>query len=154
MKKLLLLNFFCFTVQYIFAASVNIALPSKNFSVVAPNKKMAIDHDQQILIYSLQNNLTVKEYRKLSGKKLSLTQKVEYFLIRHKIIKPGPDNKGLINFGGFMLGYILGPIGILIAFIASKNKELRRWSIIGLGTLIVSIFIIVLTLSIGDFNWK
>ena len=137
-----------------FAASESIPLPSKDFQITATNKKIVINYDEQVLIYSLQKHLTVKEYQKLSCKKLNLTQKVEYFLIRHKIIKPGPDKKGLVKFGGFMLGYILGPIGILIAFITSKNKEFRRWSVIGLGTLVVSLLIIVLTLSIGDFNWK
>ena len=56
-----------------------------------------------------------------------------------------------------MLGYFLGPIGILIAFLVPKNKELRRWSIIGFGALIVTILIVLLTFQLSfapfNFNW-
>jgi hypothetical protein len=52
---------------------------------------------------------------------------------------------------------LLGPIGILIAFIVPKNKELRRWSIIGFGALVVTILILLLTFQIpigGNWNWN
>lgn len=45
------------------------------------------------------------------------------------------------NIGGFALGFFLGLIGVLIAYVFIKDANLIKWSWIGLGAVLVIILL-------------
>jgi hypothetical protein len=89
--------------------------------------------------------LTPKKYKELTGKKLSLPQKLSLKLAQYKVKKMVRKNRKVDllliardvdtnNFDilGFILGIALGPIGVLIAYlIEGKSSSTFTWSVIG-----------------------
>ena len=90
-------------------------------------------------------SLTPRKYKELTGKKLSLPQKLSLKLAQVKVKKMMRKNKkiDLIAFArdidtnnfdilGFILGVALGPLGVLIAYlIEGKSSSTFTWSVIG-----------------------
>ena len=90
-------------------------------------------------------SLTPRKYKALTGKKLSLPQKLSLKLAQVKVKKMMRKNKkiDLIAFArdidtnnfdilGFILGVALGPLGVLIAYlIEGKSSSTFTWSVIG-----------------------
>ena len=90
-------------------------------------------------------SLTPRKYKELTGKKLSLSQKLSLKLAQVKVKKMMRKNKkiDLIAFArdidtnnfdilGFILGVALGPLGVLIAYlIEGKSSSTFTWSVIG-----------------------
>lgn len=104
-----------------------------------------------LLINSAVNNLSLKEYGKLCGEKLSLKQKLGYLIAKHEIKTGKSHSKPLMALEGFALGLFLGPPGVLIAYLTSKDKTLRNWSVIG-GVLSVVLFIFILATFVTAFQ--
>ena len=152
MKKTLLALVVFFSTPVLFAAYPNGSLPVNDSTVQVLLKNATNNHDQQLLLYCLMNKYSVKQYQKLLGKKLSFKQRIDYFLIKHKLEKS--DNNAGVSIGGFFLGFLLGPFGVLIAYLVKKNKNLRKWTWIGWGTSLVLglIVAIVVISSIGRWN--
>ena len=89
--------------------------------------------------------LTPRKYRELTGKKLSLPQHVALKLAKVKVKKMVKKNKPVDlmlvareidtnNFDilGFVLGLVLGPLGILIAYLLEgRSSSTFLWSAIG-----------------------
>jgi hypothetical protein len=101
--------------------------------------------------------LTPKEYEKLSGKKLSISQKVSLKLAQAKVKKMAKQNKQIdlykmnagvdttdFSIGGFVLGLLLGIIGVLIAYLIG-DRSVIKWSWIGFA-IWVGIVLLVLIL--------
>ena len=101
-------------------------------------------------------SLTPRKYKELTGKKLSLPQKLSLKLAQVKVKKMVKKNKqvDLMAFAGeidtnnfdilgFILGLALGPLGVLIAYlIEGKSSATFTWSVI--GTLIwLGVFLLV-----------
>lgn len=100
---------------------------------------------------SLQDlsQISVADFQKLTGSKMRLVEKAGFKIaqrdLRKSINNDGTFNSKKVNkfmkkaegssfnLGGFALGFLLGPIGILIAFIISDDNRRARtkWALIG-----------------------
>lgn len=101
--------------------------------------------------------LTPKEYEKLTGKKMTMSQKVSLKLAQVKVKKMAKKNKQVdlykfdsgidtsdFSIGGFVLGLLLGIIGVLIAYLIG-DRTVIKWSWIGFA-IWVGIVLLVLIL--------
>lgn len=100
--------------------------------------------------------LTPKKYKELTGTKLSLPQKIYLKLAQYKVKKMAKKNKQIDllrivrdidtnNFDilGFIMGIVLGPLGVLIAYIVEgKSSSMFTWSVIG-GLIWLGVFLLV-----------
>jgi len=101
--------------------------------------------------------LTPKEYEKLTGKKLTVPQKVSLKIAQAKVKKMAKQNKQIdlykmnagidssdFSIGGFVLGLLLGIIGVLIAYLIG-DRSVIKWSWVGFA-IWVGIVLLVLIL--------
>ncbi len=101
--------------------------------------------------------LTPKKYQELTGKKMSLPQKISLKIAQHKVKKAmkkgravdlNAMSKGVdtsdFNIGGFVLGLLLGIIGVLIAYLIG-DSNIVKWAWIGFAVW-VGIVLLVLIL--------
>jgi hypothetical protein len=101
--------------------------------------------------------LTPKKYKELTGKRMSLSQKLSLKIAQYKIKRKVKQNKQVdlykftsdfgtddFNIGGFALGVILGPIGVLIAYLLG-DQSVIKWAWIG-GIIWVGIVLLVIIL--------
>ena len=100
--------------------------------------------------------LTPRKYRELTGKRLSLPQKLSLKHAQYRVRKMYSKNKQVdlilvaqdvdtnnFNILGFILGIALGPLGILIAFlIEGKSSSTFRWALYG-SLIWLGIFLLV-----------
>ncbi len=87
--------------------------------------------------------LTPKKYKELTGKKMTMSQKISLKIGQRKVKKmvkknqqvdlqsvaPGVDTSDF-NIGGFVLGLLLGIIGVLIAYLIG-DRSVIKWSWLG-----------------------
>lgn len=101
--------------------------------------------------------LTPKQYEALTGKKLTLSQKVSLKIAQARVKKMAKKNKQVdlykfdsgidtsdFSVGGFVLGLLLGIIGVLIAYLIG-DRSVIKWSWIGFAVW-VGIVLLVLIL--------
>jgi hypothetical protein len=142
-----------------------VVLSSSFASVVEPSKKAS-----DILVpigssgykISLQDlsQISVKDFETLSGQHFKLTDKIGFKLAQRELRK-SINNDGSLNskklnkflkkadgetgfhVGGFALGFLLGLIGVLIAYLINDDKKSNRvkWAWIGLGAWVVILLI-------------
>ena len=140
-------------------ASVAMELPPKkaNEIFIPVGKK-----GKKISLLTL-SQISVKDFEKQSGMDLRLADKIG-FLIAQRDLKKSINEDGSFNnkkvhkflkrfggatgfhVGGFALGFFLGLIGVLIAYLIKddiKNNR-RKWAWIGWGTVVVLYLIIFL----------
>ena len=101
-------------------------------------------------------------FAKLTGKKMKLDQRISFWLAQKKLrrcIKADGtvnteklkaismvDPAASFNIGGFLLGFVLGLIGVLIAYLINDDKKLARtrWAWIGFAAWIVLVLLLIL----------
>jgi hypothetical protein len=89
--------------------------------------------------------LTPKKYKELTGEKLSLSQKISLRIVQKKIRKAIKNNEKVdsvtianavgtydFNIGGFVLGFLLSVVGVLIAYLIGDTNVIK-WAWIGFG---------------------
>jgi hypothetical protein len=110
------------------------------------------------------SNMKVDDLEHLTGQKMGWLKRIEFKLalrkLRHSIKPDGTiDNKSLarlrggyydedgsFHFGGFALGFFLGALGVLIAYLINDDYHHRRvkWAWIGFGVFLVLYLILII----------
>jgi|SRR5688572_5852690 hypothetical protein len=121
--------------------------PKSENTVAAPFAGMTVDDFL---------SLTPKKYKELTGKKLSLTQKISLKLAQKKVRKALKNNESIdsatmanavdtsdFNIGGFVLGLLLSVIGVLIAYLIGDTNVIK-WAWIGFAVFLVIFLLAVL----------
>ena len=92
--------------------------------------------------------LTPSKYEELTGEKLGLKGKLALYLLKKEVKKTGTtepiqleealaENEGGFNLIGFLAGFFLAFLGVLLVFLlASNNKAMKRSAWLGLGVLL------------------
>lgn len=131
--------------------SVNIADASATMNVISKPTVVTVKEPDPLSLMSAAQflSLTPKKFRQLTGKKMNLVQRIELKILQQKVrkmVKRGDavsmsdvlkqaSDESLMNILGFLLGAILGPIGLIIALILRDSGDLSqaafRWSLIG-----------------------
>ena len=127
---------------YAISGSSSLILPS---SGTEPATKKATDPLNDLLVKRFLE-LTPKQYEELTGKDMKLSQKLSFKLAQWKIkrmLKKGKTvdlmamrQKGIdtsdFNIAGFLLGFFLSLIGVLIAYLID-DEAIIKWAWLGAG---------------------
>jgi hypothetical protein len=120
--------------------SLNAALP--------PMKVATTDATIQLSSEDLMA-LTPAKYQELTGEKLGLKGKLALYLLKKEVKKKGTtetiqleeelaNNDGGFNLIGFLAGFLLSIIGVLLVFLlASNNKAMKRSAWLGFGIMVL-----------------
>ena len=93
--------------------------------------------------------LTPAKYEELTGEKLGLKGKLALYLLKKEVKKTGTtepiqleeelaNNDGGFNLIGFLAGFFLSIIGVLLVFLlASNNKAMKRSAWLGFGIMVL-----------------
>lgn len=140
------------------ASSINVA-PKKATEIFVP-----MANNLQISLQDL-SVISVKDFQLVSGKKFNFFQKVAFkagqrklkngisadgTITNKKLIKAiQSDNSVGFHIGGFALGFLVGLIGILIAYLIKGDPEVDRnrikWAWIGFGAWLAILVALLLT---------
>lgn len=147
MKKLLLLSLFVFFIAQSFGAASADTKPIMAKDIILPVGSTG----KTITILDLAT-ISAKDFEELSGKKMKWAQKMAFKSgqrkLRNKINDDGSISSKVIekaykksataeggdfNIGGFALGFLLGLIGVLIAYVIGGDnvKNRTKWAWIG-----------------------
>jgi hypothetical protein len=156
-KSILLFAAICLTVSS-FASFTLTKPPLKASEVYVPIGKSG----EKISLLDL-SRIKIREYQEFTGKKMRLMDKIAFKAaqkqLRNSINYDGTFNSKKIEkfmkkrsmagdgfqAGGFFLGFLLGLIGVLIAYLINDDQKRNRvkWAWIGLAAWIVILLIAV-----------
>lgn len=133
-------NFFSLFLLVFSVISLNAALP--------PMKVATTDATIQLSSEDLLA-LTPAKYEELTGEKLGLKGKLALYLLKKEVKKTGTtepiqleeelaNNDGGFNLVGFLAGFFLSILGVLLVFLlASNNKAMKRSAWLGFGIMVL-----------------
>jgi hypothetical protein len=143
---------------------VNPAHSSTSLAVVSKPADPIIKKPNPLSLITAKQflSLTPQKFQELTGKKMNLVQKIEFKMLQHKVkklVKRGEvvtmadvqkkyDDISTMNVLGFLLGLVLGPIGVVIALILKETgdvgPEVVRWSLYGLLVWLAIVLLVIL----------
>jgi hypothetical protein len=117
-----------------------------DLAVVPVSKSVVREDPFNTMLVQQFLSLTPKKYQELTGRKMSLPQKISLKLAQMKVkkmLKQGKkvdllamSKKGVntsdFNIAGFLLGFFLSLLGVLIAYLLD-NEAIIKWAWIGAG---------------------
>ena len=144
---------FSLVVFSLMSVAVHSAVTSSGFAVVpsADINPTVSKKQQQVLFMRWFVSLSPRQYGVMRGKKLNIFEKLSFKLTQYRMkqqlkAKSSGDSEGT-NWGGLALGFFLGLIGVVGAYIFSKDKNFIKWTWIGCGIWIVLTLLIFVTVA-------
>ena len=152
---------------FVLAASITISGYSIGISSGHPVKATEVYieiGDGKMISMQQLADMSLRDFQKFSDRKMNLADKITFRLGQKKLrenIRPDGtfinerivqeyayDEGSGVHGGGLALGFLLGLIGVLIAYLIKDDKRDRRrkWAWIGFGIYVVAYLAIVLTL--------
>jgi len=156
MKKITLFLVSLFIVVVSFAATGASTPPLKANELFIP-----VGKDGKTISLLELSQIKTKDFEKLTGKKMNFFDRLKFKLAQRDLRRGIRADGTVINkrfekllaidgttgfhLGGFALGFFLGLIGVLIAYLINDEKKQNRvkWSWIGLGVAVI-IYILIL----------
>jgi hypothetical protein len=140
--------------------------PEAAAAVKATDMRIPIGSTGKFINLQDLSTIKVADFEQLTGKKMGLLRRMEFKMaqrnIRHSINNDGTVNNkrlakmakgygeddGSFHFGGFALGFFLGLIGVLIAYLINDDLHHRRvkWAWLGFA-IYVGVLLIVIAAS-------
>ncbi len=165
MKKI----FIAFCVLLVWSVSSAFTTASMNPSTTVPSGLKAADmlitvgkNGEKISLLEL-STISRKSLEKITGKKMNLSQRLA-FRGAQKKLQHGINSDGVVtdkkikkmfygdggsgfNLGGFALGFLIGPLGVLIAYLINDDLKSSRvkWAWIGFGIGLVLGLVLILS---------
>ena len=160
---------------FLLSATFSVASFSTSVSIIKPSLKanevyLPIGKSGQMISIQDLSTIKMKDFEGLTGKKMKLMDKIGFVIGQKQLRKSiNPDgtfsrkkvekyfNKmaegGGFQAGGFFLGFLLGLIGVLIAYLIKDDKKKNRvkWAWIGFGIGLVISIIIIATSSVSIY---
>jgi hypothetical protein len=144
-------------------AKTNIVAPKKPAKLNASQVLIPIGKNGETISLLDLSRMKVKELEAMTGAKMKLADKLG-FSIAQKQLRNSINSDGTINnkklskiaakadagsgfhLGGFALGFLLGLIGVLIAYLIKDDKKAARvkWAWLGLAAWLVIVLIAVI----------
>lgn len=133
-------NFFSLFLLVFTAISLNAALPP--MKVATTDATIQLSSDDLLA-------LTPAKFEELTGEKLGLKGKLALYLLKKEVKKTGTtepiqleeelaNNDGGFNLIGFLAGFFLSILGVLLVFLlASNNKAMKRSAWLGFGIMVL-----------------
>ena len=136
----------------IFALCFGILMSTNSFAVVgvpANSQQETVTQKSPSISIEDIKTLSAKEIEEKIGQKLNWKQKLAIKLTKNKLAKAdkAEDKPAEISGGfgiGLLLGFVLGLIGVLLAYVVFKDKQTIKGSWIGLVAVIALILILTL----------
>jgi len=159
MKKFLFILAAIILVNASFASTGISVLPKKATDIYIP-----LGNNNQISLLEI-SKMKIQDYEKLSGKHLNFFEKITFKAGQKKLKKSiaadgtitnkrlikamyGADHSRGFHLGGFALGFFVGLIGVLIAYMIRGDEEVdrnrRKWAWIGFGTYVVLLLVVIM----------
>lgn len=137
MKKLLLLLMIFLSATFseaAFTTTKTATIPIERETVPI----LEIKRQQERALMEKVVHMSVKDYEVFTGKKMNLVDRFTFRVIQKQFKRRmAEDLTSGFNLGGFFLGFLLGLLGVLGAYIFSRDRNFRKWTWIGLGGAII-----------------